>query len=137
MNREPAFLSIDNVLAIHRKSIEKFGGDAAVRAPGLLESAVAMPAARFGGDYLHEELPDMAAAYLFHLCKNHPFVDGNKRTALASAEVFLLVNGWRLDASNKELLKLTLDVAASRLSKEQVTGFFREHAARSHAGEAG
>jgi death-on-curing protein len=128
MTAPPAFLTIEHVLAIHHRSIEEFGGDPAVRDEGLLESAVMMPMARFGGEYLHDGLPAMAAAYLFHLCKNHPFVDGNKRTALASAEVFLLVNGWKLDATNDDLLRITLDVAASRLSKEEITSVFREHA---------
>ena len=69
----------------------------------------------------------MAAAYLFHLCRNHPFVDGNKRTALAAAEIFLLLNGKELQATNTELEQLTLDLAAGSISKSQVTGFFRGH----------
>lgn len=129
MNEPPVFLTIEHVLAIHRRSIDEFGGDAAVRDPGLLESAVMMPAARFGGEYIHDGPPAMAAAYFFHLCKNHAFVDGNKRTALASAEVFLLLNHWRLDADNKQLEELTLGVAASEFSKEEVTALFRKHAA--------
>lgn len=86
-----------------------------------------MPAAQFGGQYLHEGVPAMAAAYLFQLCRNHPFVDGNKRTALASAEVFLLLNHMRLDARNDQLVDLTLGVAASRVSKQETTAFFLKH----------
>lgn len=130
MTQPPAFLTIEHVLAIHRRSIEEFGGDAAVRDRGLLESAVMMPAARFGGDYLHAGLPAMAAAYLFHICRNHAFVDGNKRTALASAEVFLFVNGMRLGADDKELEELTLGVAASRVTKDEATAFFVRHTVR-------
>jgi death-on-curing protein len=128
MRRAPTFLPVEHVLAIHRRSIAEFGGDPAVRDQGLLESAVAMPAAQFGGEFLHDGIPAMAAAHLFHICKN--FVDGNKRTALASAEVFLLLNGMRLDAGNKDLEELTLGVAASRVSKEQATAFFVRRAVR-------
>lgn len=86
-----------------------------------------MPAAQFGGRFLHDGIPAMAAAYLFHLCKNHPFMDGNKRTALASAEVFVLLNDMRLRATDDELEELTLEIAKGNLSKEEVTSFFRGH----------
>lgn len=128
MTDAPAFLTVEHVLAVHRRMIKEFGGNSAVRDHGLLESAVMMPAARFGGEYLHDGIPAMAAAYLFHLCKNRPFVDGNKRTALASAEVFVLLNGMRLTATNKELEKFTLGVAAGRVSKEETLAFFRRYA---------
>jgi len=128
MTRDPAFLSADQVLAIHRRMIEEFGGDPTVRDYGLLESAVAMPAAGMGGRFLHKGVAMMAAAYLFHLCRNHPFVDGNKRTALVSAEIFLMANGWRLAATNTELERLTLGVAACEISKAEAAAFFRRHA---------
>ena len=100
MSSGPFFLSIQQVLAIHRRVVEEFGGDPGIRDAGLLESAVAMPAAQVAGEFLHEDLFAMAAAYLFHLCKNHPFLDGNKRTALSSALVFLVLNETELDASD-------------------------------------
>ena len=128
MSFMPAFLSVDHVLAIHQRMINEFGGEAGTRDLGLLESAVAMPFAQFAGQFLHEDIPAMSAAYLFHLCRNHPFVDGNKRTALASAEVFLLLNGMKLTASDDELENLTLDLASGKHSKEKVTAFFCEHA---------
>ena len=128
MSDAPAFLSVEHVLSIHQRMINEFGGDPAVLDRGLLESAVAMPAARFGGRFLHDGIPAMAAAYLFHICKNHAFADGNKRTALASAEVFLVLNGIRINADNKELEDLTLGVAASKMTKEQVIAFLRTHA---------
>lgn len=127
MTDEPAFLAVDHILAIHRRMIREFGGDPDVRDYGLLESAVMMPAARFAGRFLHKGIVAMAAAYLFHLCKNHPFVDGNKRTALVSAEVFLVLNNKRLLATNKELEELTLGVADGRISKDDVISFFRGH----------
>lgn len=127
MTDAPVFLTTDHVLAIHRRMIREFGGDPGVRDHGLLQSAVMMPAARFEGGFLHDGIPAMAAAYLFHLCKNHPFVDGNKRTALASAEVFILVNGMRMTVSNEDLEALTLGVADGRVAKEDVVAFFRQH----------
>jgi death-on-curing protein len=131
MTDAPIFLTVDHVLAIHRRMIEEFGGEPAVRDLGLLESAVMMPAARFGGKFLHDGIPAMAAACLFHICRNHPFVDGNKRTGLASAEMFVLLNELRLAATNAELEELTIGVAASRISKDDTVAFFRKHVAAS------
>jgi death-on-curing protein len=131
MSELPFFLTLDHVLAIHQRMIAEFGGDPEVRDYGLLESAVAMPSAAFGGEFLHDGVPAMAAAYLFHICKNHAFVDGNKRTAVASAEVFILLNGMLLNASNKELEKLTLEVAQGKVSKDEAIAFFRKHVAES------
>jgi death on curing protein len=124
---EPAFLTVEQVLEIHRRGIEQHGGNSELRDRGLLESAVAMPAAQFGGEFLHGGVPAMAAAYLFHLCKNHPFVDGNKRVAVTAAEVFTELNGRRLIATDKELEKLTLGVADSSISKQDATRFFETH----------
>ena len=129
MRAAPSVLTVEHVLAIHGRMIREFGGDPGVRDHGLLESAVMMPAAQFGGRFLHDGIPAMAAACLFHLCQNHPFVDGNKRTALASAEVFLILNGMRLTATNEQLAELTLGVAEGRVSKEELAGFFGRHTA--------
>jgi death-on-curing protein len=118
------FLSVDVVLKIHRRVIEEFGGAPGLRDRGLLESAVAMPQSTFGGVDLHIGLSEKAAAYHFHLCANHPFMDGNKRVAVAAAEVFLLINGHELSASDNDVEELTLGVAAGRLSKDQVIEFF-------------
>lgn len=106
--------------------IDEFGGDPSVRDRGLLESAVMMPASRFGGKYLHDGMPAMAAAYFFHICKNHAFTDGNKRTALVSAEMFLDLNEMRLAAADEELEELTIAVTAGQTAKDAVTVFFRE-----------
>jgi death-on-curing protein len=124
---EPAFLTVEQVLEIHRRGIEQHGGSSELRDRGLLESAVAMPAAQFGGEFLHDGVPAMAAAYLFHLCKNHPFVDGNKRVAITAAEVFTELNGHLLRATDKALEKLTLGVADSSISKQDATRFFETH----------
>jgi len=121
------FLTVDDVLAIHQRIIREFGGNPEVRDYGLLESAVAMPAARFGGELLHDDEAAMAGAYLFHICKNHAFVDGNKRTAVAAAEIFLLLNKRRLTASDDQLEHMTVAVAKGSTSKDETIAFFRKH----------
>lgn len=89
---EPTFLTIDEVLAIHQDQIARYGGSAGVRDWGLLQSAIAMPAATFGGQFLHGDLSEMAAACLFHIVQNRPFIDGNKRVGAVAAYVFLALN---------------------------------------------
>ena len=121
------FLSVEMVLQIHQRVIEDFGGDPGLRDRGLLESAVAMPQSTFGGSFLHVDLAEKAAAYLFHLCLNHTFIDGNKCVAVTAAEVFILSNGCELGASDDELIEITLSVAQSQASKDDVIEFFRRH----------
>lgn len=123
----PSFLNVDHIKVIHRRMISEFGGATTLRDSGLLESAVMLPAAQFGGKFLHTGIPAMGAAYLFHLCRNHPFGDGNKRTALASAEIFLLLNDHSLDADDDQLEALTIGVATSSITKDEVVAFFRRH----------
>jgi len=127
---DPVFLTVEHILAIHERVIVEFGGTRAVRDRGLLESAAMIPAARYGGAFLHVGLSVMAAAYLFHLCRNHPFADGNKRTALASAELFLLLNDHELTAPNRRVESLVLGVAEGSISKDSTVSFFREHTRR-------
>ncbi|NPA25070.1 MAG: type II toxin-antitoxin system death-on-curing family toxin [Deltaproteobacteria bacterium] len=122
-----AFLSVDVVLQIHARVVEEFGGDSGLRDRGLLESAVAMPQSTFAGEFLHVSVAEKAAAYHYHLCANHPFADGNKRVAVAAAEVFLLMNGCELTAEDNELEEITLGVAGGELSKETVIAFFKQH----------
>lgn len=122
---QPEFLELTEVLYIHADQIGRYGGDASIRDAGLLESAVAMPRATFGGEFLHRDLFEMAAAYLFHIVQNHPFVDGNKRTGTATALVFLEMNGVAIDADEDELVALVLDVAQGRADKPRVAEFFR------------
>jgi death on curing protein len=130
MRDSPAFLNAEWVIAIHERMIAEFGGDDSLRNMGLLESAVGVPAARYAGKWLHRDIAGMAAAYLFHICRNHPFVDGNKRTALAAAEVFLDLNGYQLRATNIQVEALTLGVAEGNVSKDETLRFFRERATR-------
>jgi len=121
--RSIRFLSVENVLAIHADTIAEEGGRAGIREIGLLESAVAMPQATYEGAYLHSGLAAMAAAYLFHLCQNHAFVDGNKRAAAFSTVLFLALNGIPDDAlpPEAELEHRTLAVARGEMSKTDIT----------------
>lgn len=114
-------LSIDAVLEIHASVLGAFGGAAGIRDRALLESAVAAPQASFGGTSVYGDLIEVAAAYLFFLCKNHAFIDGNKRVSLASCLVFLRLNGLEPAPDSSLWEELTLDVAASRLDREQTT----------------
>ena len=126
MTAEPIFLTVDQALALHQRYLELYGGDPTVLSIELLESAVMMPQACFGGEFLHKSLAAMAAAYLFHICKNHPFADGNKRTALAAAGVFLFLNGKRLRATNRELEQITRRVAEGAMPKGELVRWFEE-----------
>ena len=119
------FLSVDDVLLLHADTIDVDGGSHGVRDHGLLDAAVAMPRQQFGGAFLHEDLAAMAAAYLFHIAQNHPFIDGNKRAAVMSCVAFLLVNGVEVSIAPQELETMTLKVAAGELSKERLTEWMR------------
>jgi death-on-curing protein len=121
----PVFLTLAEVVEIHRDQIERYGGRPGIRDAGLLESAVAMPQAAMGGQYLHADLFEMAAAYLFHLVKNHPFVDGNKRTGAVVAFVFLEVNGIEVALKEDELVETVLSVAEGRKLKPDVAALLR------------
>jgi death on curing protein len=121
----PAFLSLDEVLALHDDQISRYGGEPGVGDLALLQSALAMPQARFGGEWLHPSLPEMAAAYLFHLVRNHPFVDGNKRAGLICAIAFLGLNDVEVVATPDGLLEVVLGVAEGRTDKAQVAVFLR------------
>jgi death-on-curing protein len=122
---EPVFLTLDEVVAIHRDQIERYGGSLGVRDWGLLQSAIAMPAATFGGQYLHGDLLEMAAAYLFHIVQNHPFIDGNKRVGAVAADVFLTLNNVQLVATEDKFAEMVLSVARGETSKSTAAEFFR------------
>ena len=121
---DPIFLSLDEVLEIHEQQIERYGGSSGLRDGGGLESATATPQATFGGEFLHIAIPAMAAAYLFHLCQNHPFLDGNKRVGTNAAITFLLINNWEPTFDEEELVDLVLSVATGGLSKPRVIEIF-------------
>ena len=121
----PVFLTLAEVLEIHRDQIGRYGGREGIRDLELLQSALAVPAASFAGGFLHEGLPETAVAYLFHIVRDHPFIDGNKRTGAVAALVFLLLNGHELRAPEDKLFEAVLAVASGKMSKAELTLFFR------------
>ena len=127
MSLNPIFLSLGEILEIHRDQIERYGGDPDIRDLGLLQSAMAMPPVGFAGRYLHTDLFEMAAAYLFHIKRNHPFVDGNKRTGAVSSLVFLSLNGIDIEADEEEFEITVLGVAEGKIDKSAVAEFFRKN----------
>jgi death-on-curing protein len=118
--KEPAFLTLAEVLEIHRFQIERYGGGLGIRDRGLLESAVAVPEASFGGERLHPSLFEMAAAYAYHIAQNQPFVDGNKRAALGAALVFLEMNGVSIGDPKGLLYDAMMDIASRKMTKEEL-----------------
>jgi death-on-curing protein len=119
-------LTVEIVREIHAAAIAQFGGADGVREVPLLESAVAAPQASFGGQSPYKDLAEVAAAYLFYVCKNHPFVDGNKRAALGACIVFLRLNGIEPNADGPEWEELTLAVAASAIDRDGTTKRLRK-----------
>ena len=124
---EPVFLMLDEVLSLHADQIRRYGGRGGVRDLALLKSALAMPRATFESQYLHGSVFEQAAAYLFHLSRNHPFVDGNKRTALICTLVFLGTNGHRLTAPAKPLYDLVVGATVGEIDKASIAVFLRRH----------
>ncbi|MCA8996692.1 MAG: type II toxin-antitoxin system death-on-curing family toxin [Planctomycetaceae bacterium] len=122
------FLSSGDVLFAHWDQIQRYGGDPGVRDLGLLESALSQPIASFEGQWLHQFPFEMAAAYLYHLVQNHPFVDGNKRTGAVAALLFLELNGMEFNAPAGALYDITMAVANGQADKQAVAEFLRDHA---------
>jgi death-on-curing protein len=121
------FLTLRQVLIILEDQIKNYGGEYGIRDINLLNSAIFMPESTFDGQYLHKSIPTMAASYAFHICLNHPFVDGNKRVALASSLVFLDINGYDFDCPNDELYKTIIAVAKGESSKDDLIEFYERH----------
>lgn len=115
--KEIIFLTLAEIIDIHRDQIERYGGSHGIRDMNLLSSSAAMPYASFSGEFLHADIYEMAAAYAFHICQNHPFIDGNKRTALAAALVFLELNKVSITDSEGRLYDAMIAVAEGRLDK--------------------
>jgi death on curing protein len=121
-------LTLDEVLSLHAEQIRLFGGSSGLRDLGLLESAMGSVEATFEGAFLHETIFAMAGAYLHGICRNHPFLDGNKRTAVAAALTFLELNGVDVDAEESVFYDLVIGVAEGRVSKAAVAVFLEKHA---------
>jgi death on curing protein len=121
------WVSVDVALTAHVEQLAEHGGAEGVRDSGMLESALARP--RNMAQYGEPDLADLAAAYAFGLARNHPFTDGNKRTALVVAETFMAMNGAMLSASDAEVVVAILALAAGELSEEELADWFRQHLA--------
>ncbi|MDY6795662.1 MAG: type II toxin-antitoxin system death-on-curing family toxin [Actinomycetota bacterium] len=119
----PVFLTIAEVLEIHQDQLRRYGGHSGIRNLDLLKSAMAMPKAGMREEYFHADIVEMAAAYLFHIVCNHPFVDGNKRTAAVAALVFLALNGVEVDAEEGDFEQLVWRVAEGKTDKNDIRAF--------------
>ena len=122
------FLSVEDVIEIHADQIQRYGGSFGIRDAELLHSALGMPEAGFGDQYLHADLFEMAAAYLYHIVQNHPFIDGNKRAGTMAAFVFLKLNGLTLEADESAFETLVLQAAQGQVGKDAIADFFRKNA---------
>jgi death-on-curing protein len=130
---EPIFLTLPDVLEIHAEQIDLYGGEAGIRDMALLESALAAPQSGMNGAYFHNDIFAMAAAYLFHIVQNHPFLDGNKRTGLACAYLFMALNGFELDCDADILANMVLEVAGGGKGKEGIAAFLQRYAREQRA----
>ena len=128
---QPEFLEVEDVLQIHADQLERYGGLSGLRDLGLLSSAVAMPKATYEGRFRHGDLSAMAAAYVFHITRNHPFIDGNKRTGAASALVFLDLHGSEVISDDDALYDLVIQVATGRADKDAIGAFLRANSRES------
>ena len=118
------------VLTIHSDLLQRYGGEPGLRDRNLLESALAQPKITVGGKFAHKTIFDKAAAYGFHVCMNHPFVDGNKRVAFALMDVFLQKNGWEIVAHEEEAYSAMMSLASGKLNKAQLASWLKDHSSR-------
>ena len=123
-------LTVEQVLFLHSRIIDVAGGSHGVRDLGLLQSAVARPAVMFGGKELYPDIFHKAAALMESLIKNHPFIDGNKRTAITAAGVYLARNGYVLEASQTELERFTLAKATKKFIASEAADWFKRHSVK-------
>ena len=128
---EIAFLTLAEVLEIHEDQITRYGGSPGLRDLDLLKSALGMPQATFGGDFFHADVFEIAAAYIFHIVKDHPFIDGNKRAGAVSALVFLALNGYDFAAPGDAFAEIVIALAAGEMTKADIAIFLRKWATRS------
>ncbi|MFN0132362.1 MAG: type II toxin-antitoxin system death-on-curing family toxin [Phycisphaerales bacterium] len=127
MTKPPRFLSEGEVVTLHELAIQAHGGSTGLRDRGMLQSALAMPQQGFGGQFAHTIPFGMAAAYVFHLSKNHPFVDGNKRVAFAAGTTFLFLNGWELTAADETTADVVLAVVDGSLTKGDLEAWIQSN----------
>ena len=128
--KEPVFLNKEQVLQLHKRTLEDYGGSTGIRDEGLLDSAIFQPEASFGGVFLHDSLFLMAAAYYFHISQNQPFMDGNKRTGFLSLFTFLKINGFTFNAPNETIYPFLIEVAEKRKTKDDLAVFIENNSTR-------
>jgi len=119
------FLSYEQILFIHKNQIMNYGGIYSIRDKNLLKSAIAQPKITFKGKHLHVNIFQMAAAYLFHIVNNHPVIDGNKRTGLVAALIFLEMNNVVFNESNEKIEKNVLKIAQGKMDKNQISTWLK------------
>lgn len=124
------FLTVENVIIIHDDQIERYGGSHGIAKLDQLESAIMRPQSSFGGEDLHTDLFDKTAAIMHSLVLNHPFVDGNKRTATVTSVVFLELNGYQLLVGNDELIEMALNVVNKKWNNNKLATWFRKNSKR-------
>ena len=124
------FIPEEIVLIIHTDLLQRYGGSTGVRDKNLLESAIAQPKITVGSKYANKTIFDKAAAYGFHICMNHPFVDGNKRVAFVLMDIFLQKNGWDLTAGEEEAYSIMMSLASGKLSKSELSSWLKEHTSK-------
>jgi len=128
------FLDKDTILYFHYDLITRYGGSRGVRDDNLQESALAQPQTTLNGKFLYNNIYEMASAYGYHLCKNHPFIDGNKRITLIAMYTFLYVNGYELNIGEKEMYLLIMGVANNSISKEELTDYIKKYTIKRNSG---
>ncbi len=124
------YLTAEQVLFIHSRLIDETGGSHGVRDLGLLQSAVSRPKTTFGSENLYPDICHKAAALMESIIKNHPFIDGNKRTAITSAGIFLQINGYYLKTTQNELELFTIKVATGKISFENIVEWFKKYSSK-------
>jgi len=125
-NNDIEFLTLAEIIEIHRNQINNYGGEEGIRDISLLSSAIAIPKSTFDGEYLYTDTFEMAAAYIYHICQNHPFVDGNKRVALVSGLVFLDFNKIKIEDPGNELYKMMMSIASGKMKKENIVNILKK-----------
>ena len=124
------FLPEELVLIIHSDLLQRYGGKAGIRDIALLQSALAQPKATFGRRFVHKSVFEKAAAYGFHVCRNHPFIDGNKRVAFVLMDLFLQRNGWEIVANEEDAYSMMIGLSSGRVSKAELSSWLKNHCAR-------
>ena len=124
------FIPMEVVLTIHADLLQRYGGQPGLRDPGSLDSALAQPKMTVGGKFAHKTLFDKAAAYGFHVCGNHPFIDGNKRVAFVLMDIFLQKNGWEIVAHEEDAYGTMMALASGTFTKAQLASWLKKHSSR-------